>query len=79
MSGNCAGCSRISGLARSTGWPSVFTVFSMAVSIFCTNRCAVDLDRRIVMTPASARRLLLALDRTLREHAARFSNNCPHA
>ena len=127
-SGNCAGCSRISGLARSTGWPSVFTVFSMAVSIFCTNHCAVvlnsarfrtscanvfqtrctaeeiilccglslpeslnspdggtenvlavDLDRRIVMTPASARRLLLALDRTLKEHAARFSNNCPHA
>ncbi|WP_291434417.1 hypothetical protein [Desulfovibrio sp.] len=35
----------------------------------------MDLDRRIVMTPASAQRLLLALDRTLREHAARFSGN----
>ena len=39
------------------------------------NVLAVDLDRRIVMTPASAQRLLLALDRTLREHAARFSGN----
>ena len=43
------------------------------------NVLAVDLDRRIVMTPSSARRLLLALDRTLRENAARFSGNCPHA
>lgn len=43
------------------------------------NVLTVDLDRRIVMTPSSARRLLLALDSTLREHAARFSNNCPHA
>ena len=42
------------------------------------NVLAVDLDRRIVMTPASAQRLLLALDRTLREHAARFSGNSPH-
>ncbi len=39
------------------------------------NVLAVDLDRRIVMTPASAQRLLLTLDRTLREHAARFSGN----
>ena len=42
------------------------------------NVLAVDLDRRIVMSPASARRLLLALDRTLKEHAARF-NNSPQA
>lgn len=41
------------------------------------NVLTVDLDRRIVMTPASAQRLLLALDRTLKEHAARFSGNCP--
>ena len=34
-------------------------------------------DRRIVMTPASAQRLLLALDRTLKEHAARFHDNSP--
>ena len=39
------------------------------------NVLAVDLDRRIVMSPASARRLLLALDRTLKEHAARFGGN----
>lgn len=39
------------------------------------NVLAVDLDRRIVMTPASAQRLLLALDRALKEHAARFSGN----
>lgn len=39
------------------------------------NVLAVDLDRRIVMTPSSAQRLLLALDSTLREHAARFSGN----
>ena len=31
---------------------------------------AVDLDRRIVMNSASARRLLLALDRVLKEQAA---------
>ena len=39
------------------------------------NVLAVDLDRRIVMTPASAQRLLLALDRALKEQAARFSGN----
>ena len=35
---------------------------------------AVDLDRRIVMNPVSVRRLLLALDRVLKEQAARFGN-----
>ncbi|WP_165177202.1 DUF3467 domain-containing protein [Desulfovibrio sp. ZJ369] len=43
------------------------------------NGLAVDLDRRIVMSPASAQRLLLALDRTLREHAARFGTDSPQA
>lgn len=38
------------------------------------NVLAVDLDRRIVMTPSSAQRLLLALDRTLKEHTALFCN-----
>ena len=35
---------------------------------------AVGLDRRIVMNPVSVRRLLLALDRVLKEQAARFGN-----
>ncbi|MBS6829766.1 MAG: DUF3467 domain-containing protein [Desulfovibrio sp.] len=66
-----------------TSYANVFQTRCTAEEIILTqdggteNVLAVDLDRRIVMTPASAQRLLLALDSTLREHAARFSGNCP--